>query len=153
MSTDPKSQFAPRRYLSRLTRGTLAVIMAGGRGERLKHLTDDRCKPATPFGGKFRIIDFVAVELPELRHPADLRADPVQGAFADPAHLQRGWGYLRGEFGEFIEIVPAQQQLGQTGTGARPTRCTRTWTSSDRIGRGTCWCSQATTSTRWTTVR
>ena len=51
--------FAPRRYLSRLTRGTLAVIMEGGRGERLKQQTEDRCKPAAPFGGKFRIIDFV----------------------------------------------------------------------------------------------
>ena len=47
------------RYVSRLTGGTLAVIMAGGRGERLKALTEHRCKPATPFGGKFRIIDFV----------------------------------------------------------------------------------------------
>ncbi len=48
-----------RRYVSRLTSNTLALVMAGGRGERLRHLTDDRCKPATPFGGKFRIIDFV----------------------------------------------------------------------------------------------
>ena len=47
-------QAAARRYVSRLTRNTLAVVMAGGRGERLKHLTDFRCKPATPFGGKFR---------------------------------------------------------------------------------------------------
>ncbi|MGH8311507.1 MAG: sugar phosphate nucleotidyltransferase, partial [Steroidobacteraceae bacterium] len=47
------------RYVSRLTGGTLAIIMAGGRGERLGPLTEHRCKPATPFGGKFRIIDFV----------------------------------------------------------------------------------------------
>jgi len=47
------------RYVSRLTGGTLAIIMAGGRGERLRDLTAHRCKPATPFGGKFRIIDFV----------------------------------------------------------------------------------------------
>src|SRR5690349_10947291 len=47
------------RYVSRLTGGALAVIMAGGRGERLRALTEHRCKPATPFGGKFRIIDFV----------------------------------------------------------------------------------------------
>jgi glucose-1-phosphate adenylyltransferase len=47
------------RYVSRLTSGTLAVIMAGGRGERLGGLTAHRAKPAVPFGGKFRIIDFV----------------------------------------------------------------------------------------------
>src|SRR5205085_3143103 len=47
------------RYVSRLTGGTLAIIMAGGRGERLRDMTAHRCKPATPFGGKFRIIDFV----------------------------------------------------------------------------------------------
>ena len=48
-------------------------------------------------------------------------------------HVQRGWGYLRGEFGEFVELVPAQQQISGNFwyLGARPTRCTRTWTSSD----------------------
>jgi len=52
-----KSQKSPR-FISNLTRNTLALIMAGGRGERLKHLTTWRAKPAVPFGGKFRIIDF-----------------------------------------------------------------------------------------------
>ena len=88
MSTDPKSQFAPRRYLSRLTRGTLAIIMAGGRGERLKDLTEDRCKPADAVRRQVPHHRFRAVELPEFRHPADLGADAVQGAFADPAHRQ-----------------------------------------------------------------
>jgi glucose-1-phosphate adenylyltransferase len=111
MSTEAQRVFAPRRYLSRLTRGTLAVIMAGGRGERLRQLTEDRCKPAAPFGGKFRIIRFRVVELPQFRHSSDLSADAIQGALADPAHPE-GWGYLRGEFGEFIEIIPAQQRLG-----------------------------------------
>ena len=46
------------RYVSRLTRQTLALVMAGGRGSRLYELTDWRAKPAVPFGGKFRIIDF-----------------------------------------------------------------------------------------------
>jgi len=46
------------RFVSRLTRSTLALILAGGRGSRLKHLTLWRAKPAVPFAGKFRIIDF-----------------------------------------------------------------------------------------------
>jgi len=46
------------RFISNLTRNTLALIMAGGRGSRLKDLTTWRAKPAVPFGGKFRIIDF-----------------------------------------------------------------------------------------------
>ena len=54
-----QSRASSGRYVSRLTSGALAVVMAGGRGERLKDLTLHRCKPATPFGGKFRIIDFV----------------------------------------------------------------------------------------------
>jgi glucose-1-phosphate adenylyltransferase len=110
MSTDPQT-VAPRRYLSRLTRGTLAVIMAGGRGERLKHLTEDRCKPATPFGGKFRIIDFVLSNCVNsgIRQISVLTQYKAHSLIQ---HIQRGWGYLRGEFGEFVEIVPAQQQRG-----------------------------------------
>jgi glucose-1-phosphate adenylyltransferase len=100
-----------RRYVSRLTRNTLAVVMAGGRGERLKHLTDFRCKPATPFGGKFRIIDFVLSNCVN----SGIRRIQVMTQYKAHSlvqHIQRGWGYLRGELGEFIEIIPAQQQLG-----------------------------------------
>jgi glucose-1-phosphate adenylyltransferase len=103
--------FAPRRYLSRLTRGTLAVIMAGGRGERLRHLTEDRCKPATPFGGKFRIIDFALSNCVN----SGIRQISVLSQYKAHSliqHIQRGWGYLRGEFGEFVEIIPAQQRRG-----------------------------------------
>ena len=100
-----------RRYVSRLTRNTLAVVMAGGRGERLKHLTDFRCKPATPFGGKFRIIDFVLSNCVNsgIRRISVLTQYKAHSLIQ---HIQRGWGYLRGEFGEFVEIIPAQQQLG-----------------------------------------
>ena len=111
MSTEQQRQFAPRRYLSRLTRGTLAVIMSGGRGERLKQLTEDRCKPATPFGGKFRIIDFVLSNCVN----SGIRQISVLTQYKAHSlvqHIQRGWGYLRGEFGEFVEIIPAQQRLG-----------------------------------------
>ena len=111
MSAEQQRLFAPRRYLSRLTRGTLAVIMAGGRGERLKDLTEDRCKPATPFGGKFRIIDFVLSNCVNsgIRQISVLTQYKAHSLIQ---HIQRGWGYLRGEFGEFVEIIPAQQQRG-----------------------------------------
>jgi glucose-1-phosphate adenylyltransferase len=118
MSTEQQRLFAPRRYLSRLTRGTLAVIMAGGRGERLRHLTEDRCKPATPFGGKFRIIDFALSNCVNsgIRQISVLTQYKAHSLIQ---HIQRGWGYLRGEFGEFVEIIPAQQRKGAdwyTGT-------------------------------------
>src|SRR3981189_2739249 len=102
---------ARRRYVSRLTQTTLAVIMAGGRGERLKHLTDHRCKPATHFGGKFRIIDFVLSNCVNsgIRQISILTQYKSQSLIQ---HVQHGWSYLRGEFGEFVEVVPAQQQLG-----------------------------------------
>jgi glucose-1-phosphate adenylyltransferase len=111
MSTEQQRAFAPRRYLSRLTRGTLAIVMAGGRGERLKDLTEDRCKPATPFGGKFRIVDFVLSNCVN----SSIRQISVLTQYKAHTliqHIQRGWGYLRGEFGEFVEIIPAQQQRG-----------------------------------------
>jgi glucose-1-phosphate adenylyltransferase len=97
--------------VSRLTGGTLAIIMAGGRGERLKDLTAHRCKPATPFGGKFRIIDFVLSNCVNsgIRQISILTQYKAQSLIQ---HVQRGWSYLRGEFGEFVETIPAQQQMG-----------------------------------------
>jgi glucose-1-phosphate adenylyltransferase len=111
MSTEQTRIEAPRRYLSRLTRGTLAIIMAGGRGERLKQLTEDRCKPAAPFGGKFRIIDFVLSNCLNsgIRQISVLTQYKAHSLIQ---HIGKGWGFLRGEFGEFIEIIPAQQRLG-----------------------------------------
>jgi glucose-1-phosphate adenylyltransferase len=99
------------RYVSRLTSGTLAVVMAGGRGERLRDLTLHRCKPATPFGGKFRIIDFVLSNCVN----SGIRQIFLMTQYKGQSliqHVQRGWSYLRGEFGEFIDVVPAQQQVG-----------------------------------------
>src|SRR6201987_2420470 len=100
------------RYVSRLTGGTLAIIMAGGRGERLGELTANRCKPATPFGGKFRIIDFVLSNCVNsgIRQIYLMTQYKAQSLIQ---HVQRGWSYLRGEFGEFIDVVPAQQQIGE----------------------------------------
>lgn len=98
------------RFVSRLTRETLAVILAGGRGGRLANLTDWRTKPAVPFGGKFRLIDF---PLSNCINSGIRRIEVVTQYKAHSLlqHIQRGWGFLRGEFGEFIEVVPAQQRL------------------------------------------
>jgi len=100
------------RYVSRLTGGALAVIMAGGRGERLRALTEHRCKPATPFGGKFRIIDFVLSNCVNsgIRQISILTQYKAQSLIQ---HVERGWSFLRGEFGEFVEVIPAQQQIGE----------------------------------------
>jgi len=98
-------------YDRRLTGDTLAVVMAGGRGERLRDLTTHRCKPATPFGGKFRIIDFVLSNCVNsgIRQISLMTQYKAQSLIQ---HVQRGWSYLRGEFGEFLDVVPAQQQTG-----------------------------------------
>ncbi len=100
------------RFVSRLTRETLALILAGGRGSRLKHLTQWRAKPATPFGGKFRIIDFPLSNCVNsgIRRIAVLTQYKAHSLIL---HIQKGWGFLRGEFGEFVELWPAQQRLHQ----------------------------------------
>ncbi len=98
------------RFVSRLTRDTLAIILAGGRGGRLANLTDWRTKPAVPFGGKFRLIDF---PLSNCINSGIRRIEVITQYKAHSLiqHVQRGWGFLRGEFGEFVELVPAQQRL------------------------------------------
>lgn len=98
------------RFISNLTRNTLALIMAGGRGERLKHLTMWRAKPAVPFGGKFRIIDFPLSNCINsgIRRIGVLTQYKAHSLIL---HIQRGWGNLRGEFGEFVELLPAQQRI------------------------------------------
>lgn len=104
-----KAKNSPR-FISNLTRNTLALIMAGGRGERLKHLTKWRAKPAVPFGGKFRIIDFPLSNCIN----SGIRRIGVLTQYKSHSlnlHIQRGWGHLRGEFGEFVELLPAQQRI------------------------------------------
>jgi len=98
------------RFVSRLTRSTLALVLAGGRGSRLKHLTLWRAKPAVPFGGKFRIIDF---PLSNCLNSGIRRIGVVTQYKAHSLiqHIYRGWNFLRGEFGEFVELLPAQQRI------------------------------------------
>lgn len=97
------------RFVSLLTRETLALIMAGGRGSRLKQLTLSRSKPAVHFGGKYRIIDFTLSNCIN----SGIRKIGVLTQYKSHSllqHLQCGWNFLRGEVGEFIEMLPADQR-------------------------------------------
>lgn len=92
-------------------RRVLAFVMAGGRGERLEPLTRYRTKPAVPFAGRYRIIDFVLSNLVN----SDITAIYVLTQYKAQSvleHIQRGWmGRVSGRHG-FVQIVPAQMQMG-----------------------------------------
>lgn len=107
--TEPSNQ-QHDRFVSHLTRNTIALILAGGRGSRLKNMTDWRAKPAVPFGGKFRIVDFplsncINSGIRKICILTQYKADSLI------RHIQQGWGFLRGEFGEYVDLMPAQQRL------------------------------------------
>jgi len=100
-----------KRFISRLTQDTLALVLAGGRGSRLGVLTDWRTKPAVPFGGKFRIVDFTMSNCIN----SGIRRICILTQYKSHAliqHLLRGWGGFSAERGEFVDIIPAQQWLG-----------------------------------------
>ncbi len=95
-----------------MRRDIVTMILAGGKGERLWPLTRDRAKPAVPFGGIYRIIDFSLSNALN----SDLRQIFVLTQYKSrslASHLRRGWGFLSYGLGEFIETVPAQQRLGE----------------------------------------
>ncbi len=105
-----QQEISSTRFVSNLTKNTVALILAGGRGSRLKDLTDLRAKPAVPFGGKFRIIDFPLSNCIN----SGIRRVGVATQYKSHSlmqHIQRGWGFLRGEFNEFVELWPAQQRI------------------------------------------
>jgi glucose-1-phosphate adenylyltransferase len=98
-----------RRSIDRVIRETLAVVMAGGRGTRLHQLTASRSKPAVPFGGKYRIIDFTLSNcinsgIHKICILTQYRAHSLI------QHIERGWSFCRDEFNEFIELLPAQER-------------------------------------------
>jgi glucose-1-phosphate adenylyltransferase len=92
---------------------TLAFVMAGGQGERLRPLTDVRAKPAVPFGGIFRIID---VTLSNCVNSGVCRIYVLTQykSYSLSNHLKTGWNMFSRRFDQFIDEVPAQQQLGDT---------------------------------------
>ncbi|EXU76783.1 glucose-1-phosphate adenylyltransferase [Erwinia mallotivora] len=89
---------------------TVALILAGGRGTRLKDLTAKRAKPAVHFGGKFRIIDFALSNCLN----SGIRRIAVITQYQSHTlvqHIQRGWSFLNEEMNEFVDLLPAQQRL------------------------------------------
>ena len=98
------------RFVSAITRNTYGLILAGGRGSRLKQLTDWRAKPAVPFGGKFRIIDFPLSNCVN----SGIRRVGVATQYKSHSlirHIQRGWSFLDGRMKEFVDLLPAQQRV------------------------------------------
>jgi glucose-1-phosphate adenylyltransferase len=97
------------RYISHLTRDTLALVLAGGRGSRLYEMTESRAKPAVYFGGKYRIIDFPLSNCINsgIRRIGVLTQYKAHSLIR---HLIEGWSFFQRDLGEFIEILPASQR-------------------------------------------
>jgi glucose-1-phosphate adenylyltransferase len=90
----------------------MAFVLAGGRGSRLKELTDTRAKPAVYFGGKTRIIDFALSNA--LNSGIRKMAIATQyKAHSLIRHMQRGWGFFRAERNEYLDILPASQRVSE----------------------------------------
>jgi glucose-1-phosphate adenylyltransferase len=101
-------------YSSPLSRSTLALVLAGGRGSRLLELTEHRAKPAVYFGGKKRIIDFALSNALN----SGIRRIAVATQYAGHSlirHLQHGWSFLQSMRNESLDILPASQGGGQAG--------------------------------------
>ncbi|MCA0272407.1 MAG: glucose-1-phosphate adenylyltransferase [Proteobacteria bacterium] len=96
----------------RLSSQAMAFVLAGGRGSRLKELTDKRAKPAVYFGGKTRIIDFALSNA--LNSGIRKMAIATQyKAHSLIRHMQRGWGFFRAERNEYLDILPASQRVDE----------------------------------------
>ena len=98
---------------ARLSSQAMAFVLAGGRGSRLKELTDTRAKPAVYFGGKTRIIDFALSNA--LNSGIRKMAIATQyKAHSLIRHMQRGWGFFRAERNEYLDILPASQRVSES---------------------------------------
>ncbi|MDR3516316.1 MAG: glucose-1-phosphate adenylyltransferase [Azospirillaceae bacterium] len=105
MEFNRELRLAPRRAVT--------LVLAGGRGSRLKQLTDSRAKPAVHFGGKFRIIDFALSNCIN----SGFRRISVLTQYKSHSllvHLQHGWNWLRAEMNEYVDFLPAQQRIDDT---------------------------------------
>ena len=97
---------------TRLSQRSMAFVLAGGRGSRLKELTDRRVKPAVFFGGKTRIVDFALSNAVN----SGIRRMAVATQYKAHSlirHCQRGWNFFRAERNEFLDILPASQRVSE----------------------------------------
>lgn len=100
------------RQTKRLSAQTMAFVLAGGRGSRLKELTDRRAKPAVYFGGKTRIIDFALSNAVN----SGIRKMAIATQYKAHSlirHVQRGWNFFRAERNEYLDILPASQRMDE----------------------------------------
>ncbi|MCA9182782.1 MAG: NTP transferase domain-containing protein, partial [Planctomycetales bacterium] len=94
-------------------RNTTAVVLAGGKGTRLEPLTLDRAKPAVPFGGNYRIVDFVLSNAINSGLRRLLVLTQYKALSLD-RHINLGWRqYFCSELGEFLDVVPPQQRIDE----------------------------------------
>ncbi len=100
------------RHISKLTKDTMALVLAGGKGSRLYELTDWRAKPSVHFGGKFRIIDFPLSNCVNsgIRRIGVLTQYKAHSLIR---HTTQGWSGFRSELGEFVEVLPASQRTSE----------------------------------------
>src|SRR6188508_3688312 len=90
----------------------LAVVLAGGKGARLGPLTRDRAKPAVPFGGIYRIVDFTLSNCLNSGLRRVLVLTQYKARSLD-RHLAAGWSFLSRQLNEFIEVLPPQQRIDE----------------------------------------
>jgi glucose-1-phosphate adenylyltransferase len=112
MNADPPSALPDPHRALHLTQRTYALVLAGGRGSRLRQLTDWRAKPSVPFAGKLKIIDFPLSNCVNsgIRRIGVLTQYKAQSLIR---HIERGWGFLEVNLGEYIDVVPAQQRVDE----------------------------------------
>jgi glucose-1-phosphate adenylyltransferase len=109
-ATTTAARTADVRFSAHIAKSTVALVLAGGRGSRLKQLTDWRAKPSVAFGGKFRIIDFTLSNCLN----SGIRRIDIATQYKSHSlirHIQKGWSFLDSRFDEFVEVLPAQQRV------------------------------------------
>ena len=128
------------------------IVLAGGEGKRLMPLTADRAKPAVPFAGGYRLIDFALSNLDQLGAAPGRRADPVQVALPRPPRLA-DLAALAGMLGSYVASVPAQQRLGKRWFSGSADAILQSLNLSATRSRTSSSSSAPITSTAWTSAR